>query len=47
MIADFADRCTHAYVIVDELYQVVAAPHDHRPGPAATSVTDLLPIPYA
>ena len=35
MIADFADRCTHAYVIVDELYQVVAAPHDHRPGPAA------------
>ena len=35
MIADFADLCTHAYVIVDELYRVVAAPHDHRPGPAA------------
>ncbi len=35
MVADFADLCTHAYVIVDELYQVVAAPHDHRSGPAA------------
>ncbi len=35
MIADFADLCTYAYVIVDERYQVVAAPHDHRPGPAA------------
>jgi len=35
MIANFADLCTYAYVIVDELYQAVAAPHDHRPGPAA------------
>jgi hypothetical protein len=33
MIADFADLCTYVYVIVDELYQAVAAPHDHRPGP--------------
>ncbi len=32
MIADFADLCTHVYVIVDELYQLVVAPHDHRPG---------------
>ena len=35
MIAHFADLCTYVYVIVDELYQAVAAPHDHRPGPAA------------
>lgn len=28
MIADFAALCTYAYVIVDERYQVVAAPHD-------------------
>src|SRR5215210_6381531 len=32
MIQTFADLCTYVYVIVDELYQVVAAPHDHRPG---------------
>ena len=35
MIADFADLCTAVYVVVDELYQVVAAPYDHRPGPCA------------
>ncbi len=33
MIADFADLCTYVYVLVDERYRVVAAPHDHRPGP--------------
>ncbi len=32
MIEDFADLCTYVYVIVDELYQFVVAPHDHRPG---------------
>ena len=32
MRADFADLCTYAYVIVDELDQLVVAPHDHRPG---------------
>ena len=32
MIEDFADLCTYVYVIVDELYQLVVAPHDHRPG---------------
>ena len=32
MIEDFADLCTYACVIVDELYQLVVAPHDHRPG---------------
>ncbi len=32
MIEDFADLCTYVYVIVDALYQLVVAPHDHRPG---------------
>jgi hypothetical protein len=32
MIEDFADLCTDVYVIVDERYQLVVAPHDHRPG---------------
>lgn len=35
MITDFADLCTYIYVLVDELYQVLAAPYDHRPGPRA------------
>ena len=33
MIADFAELCTYLYVLVDELYQALAAPHDQRPGP--------------
>jgi len=33
MIVDFPDLCTYVYVLVDELYQVVAAPYDQRPGP--------------
>src|SRR2546421_4001515 len=33
MIADFAELCTYVYVLVDELYQALAAPHDQRPGP--------------
>lgn len=33
MIATFADLCTYVYVLVDDLYRVVVAPHDHRPGP--------------
>ncbi len=32
MLQGFADLCTYVYVIVDELYQLVVAPHDHRPG---------------
>src|ERR671932_1200566 len=32
MIEDFAALCTDHCVIVDELYQLVVAPHDHRPG---------------
>jgi len=35
MIADFADLCTYVYVLTDEAYQEVAAPHDTRPGPRA------------
>jgi len=33
MIESFADLCTAIYVLVDDLYQIVAAPADHRPGP--------------
>jgi hypothetical protein len=33
MIHPFADLCTDVYVLVDEAYQAVIAPHDHRPGP--------------
>lgn len=33
MIESFADLCTAVYVLVDDLYQIVAAPLDHRPGP--------------
>src|SRR5579859_773638 len=31
----FADLCTAVYVLVDDLYQIVAPPVDHRPGPRA------------
>jgi hypothetical protein len=33
MIETFADLCTALYVLVDDLYAIVAAPADHRPGP--------------
>lgn len=33
MIETFADLCTALYVLVDDFYQIVAAPADHRPGP--------------
>jgi hypothetical protein len=33
MITSFADLCTYAYVVIDDLYQAMIAPHDHRPGP--------------
>src|SRR5690242_18982958 len=33
MIETFADQCTVLYVLVDDFYQIVAAPVDHRPGP--------------
>ena len=35
MIADFADRCTYVYVVVDELYWSLAAAYAQRPGPRA------------
>ncbi len=35
MIADFADLCTYAYVIIDELYRPLAVAYDQRPGPRA------------
>lgn len=43
MIVNFADLCTYVSVIGDDLYQVVAAPHDRRPGPrseCSDSTTD-------
>ena len=33
MIQTFEDLCTYVSVPVDELYQSVIQPHDHRPGP--------------
>ena len=33
MIASFTDLCTYIYVLIDDLYQAVIAPHDWRPGP--------------
>jgi hypothetical protein len=33
MITSFADLCTIVFVLVDDLYRQVVAPHDHRPGP--------------
>lgn len=45
MIADFADLCTYVYVLVDELYQAVAAPYDHRPGPrSACSDSEVITL---
>jgi DDE family transposase len=35
MIESFTDLCIAIYVLVDDLYQIVAAPCDHRPGPRA------------
>jgi hypothetical protein len=35
MIRGFADLCTVAFVVIDDLYRVHVAPLDHRPGPAA------------
>lgn len=33
MIHTFQDLCTYTYVLVDDLYQTLIAPYDHRPGP--------------
>lgn len=48
MIADFADLCTYTYVLVDELYQVLVAPHDARPGPrSAFTDSELISLTLA
>lgn len=48
MIADFADLCTYTYVLVDELYQRVAAPSDQRPGPrSAFTDSELITLTLA
>lgn len=33
IIESFVDLCTAVYVLVDDRYPQVVAPHDHRPGP--------------
>ncbi len=48
MIADFADLCTYTYVLVDELYQLVVAPYDQRPGPrSAFTDSELITLTLA
>ncbi len=48
MIVNFADLCTYVYVLVDELYQVLVAPHDIRPGPRpAFSDSELIALTLA
>ena len=48
MIADFADLCTYLYVLTDEVYREVAAPHDTRPGPdAACTDSELITLTLA
>jgi hypothetical protein len=45
MIETFADLCTALYVLVDDLYQIMAPPHDHRPGPrAACSDSEVITL---
>ena len=39
MLEAVADRCPDVYVIVDERYQLVAAPHDPAPATAPRSAT--------
>ena len=33
MVTNCADLCTLGFVLVDDLYRQIVAPHDHRPGP--------------
>ncbi len=45
MIQTFEDLCTYVYVTVDELYQSVIQPHDHRPGPrSAFTESELITL---
>jgi len=48
MRENFADLCTYLYVLADEVYQTVAAPYDHRPGPhSAFTDSELLTLSFA
>src|SRR5579862_3200100 len=45
MIQSFADLCTYVYVLIDDLYRAVIAPHDHRPGPrGACSESEIVTL---
>jgi hypothetical protein len=45
MIESFADLCTVLYVLVDDMYQIVAPAHDHRPGPrSAFSDSEVITV---
>ena len=45
MIASFTDLCTYVYVLIDDLYQAVIAPHDRRPGPrGACSESEIVTL---
>jgi hypothetical protein len=45
MIASFTELCTYVYVVIDDLYQAVIAPHDRRPGPrGACSDSEIITL---
>lgn len=45
MIASFTDMCTYVYVLIDDLYGAVIAPHDRRPGPrGACSESEIITL---
>jgi hypothetical protein len=45
IIESFVDLCIAVYVVVDDRYQLVVAPADHRPGPdAACSDSELITL---
>lgn len=45
IMESFVDLCTAVYVLVDDRYQRVVAPYDHRPGPAgACSESELIAL---
>lgn len=45
MIQSVADLCTYVYVMIDDLYRTVIAPHDQRPGPrSACSESEIITL---
>lgn len=45
MITSFADLCTYVYVVIDDLYRAVSAPHAQRPGPrSACSESEVITL---